>query len=88
MKNKLVGNPTIPQALEQAIDYVKKHHPTLSIIVFDRNCQWCYMDEYFRPLLLDEGNHSIFHVSILEAASEAIANSSHPLPCVFQLQDT
>lgn len=75
-----MAKQVIPTALEIAFNHVREKHPTVSIVIFDRNASWCYMDENFNAFKFDES----IDTGILEAASDSIANSSHPLPFIYQ----
>ncbi len=58
-----------------AFKEVKNHFPTVSIVVFDREVKWCYMDENFNGFDFEDK----IDVSILEEAIDSIEN----LPFVF-----
>ncbi len=60
-----------------AIHHVKEFYPTVSIVVFNKEGRWNYMDEDFYSFVFDES----IDVSILEAASDSITD----LPYIFQL---
>lgn len=64
------------EALKTAFEHVKKFHPTLSIVIFNKEGQWQYMDENFDSFVfganIDNG--------ILEDAADSIEN----LPFIYQ----
>ena len=62
--------------LKTAFDHVKKFHPTLSIVIFDKQGKWQYMDEEFESFKFDDK----IDVSILEDASDSIVE----LPFIYQ----
>lgn len=73
MKNK-ENFPT--KELKAAFEHIKTIHPDLSIAIFDKNGQWCYMDESFEAFTFDTN----IDVSLLEAASDSIET----LPFIYQ----
>jgi|688.fasta_scaffold99251_3 uncharacterized pyridoxamine 5'-phosphate oxidase family protein len=64
------------QAIKKAFNHVKKKYPTVSIVIFDKNGQWLYMDENFNSFTFDE----TIDVSLLEDASD----STPFLPYIYQ----
>ena len=66
----------LTKELEIAINHVKESHPTLSIVIFDKQGNWQYMDGNFEPFRFTN-----IDVSILEAASDSIES----LPYIYQL---
>jgi hypothetical protein len=63
--------------LQTAIDHVKESHPSLSIVMFDINGRWQYMDEEFNSFKFDDK----VDVSILEEAGDSI----EVLPFIHQI---
>ncbi len=68
---------TTTVALQKAINHVKEFHPTLSIVMFDIDGRWQYMDEDFDSFVFDER----IDVSILEEAGDSIET----LPFIHQI---
>lgn len=62
--------------LKKAFDHVKEHHPTLSIVIFDKNGAWQYMDENFESFKFN----NMIDVSILEEAADSIIK----VPFIYQ----
>lgn len=62
--------------LKKAFKLVKKHHPTLAIVIFNSFGQWQYMDENFESFKFDDK----IDVGILEDASDSIVS----LPFIYQ----
>ncbi len=67
-----------PQIIK-AFNHVKRFHPTVSIIIFDINGLWLYMDENFKPFVFSEK----VDVGILEDASDSVPS----LPYIYQHQN-
>ncbi len=63
--------------IEKAFKHVKKHFPTLAIVVFNKQGQWCYMDENFNAF---DFENSAIEQSILEDASDEV----EILPFIYQ----
>ena len=63
--------------LIRAFEHVKTFFPTLSIVIFDRDGRWCYMDDCFNAFNFEGENIS---QSILEDASDSIET----LPFIYQ----
>ena len=63
-------------AIKKAFNHVKKHHPTVSIIIFDKTGRWQYMDEDFNGFIFNDN----IDVSILEEASDSVP----VLPYIYQ----
>ena len=69
----------IPLRVQTALDHVRSVFPEVSMVVFNTDTRWRYMDDNFNaPIFNDE-----IDVSILE---DAVYDLSE-LPCVFQLDD-
>lgn len=64
------------KAIKKAFNHVKKFHPTVSIVVFDKDGRWQYMDENFVGFVFDDK----IDVGILEGALDSVPT----LPYVFQ----
>lgn len=62
--------------LEKAFKHVKKYHPTLSIVIFDKMGRWQYLDENFESFKFSDK----IDISILEDASDNIET----LPFIYQ----
>lgn len=65
------------EELKKAFEHIKKSHPSASMVVFDRDGRWQYMDENFNGFVFGDE----IDVSILEEASDSIP----VLPYVYQL---
>ena len=63
-------------ALKKAFNHIREKHPTVSIVIFDREGKWLYMDENFESFKFDDS----IDVSILEEASDSIP----VLPYIYQ----
>jgi hypothetical protein len=74
--NEMEKNKKMTQAIKKAFNHVKKKYPTVSIVIFDKNGQWLYMDENFNSFTFDE----TIDVSLLEDASD----STPFLPYIYQ----
>lgn len=59
-----------------ALDHVRKSHPTVSMVVFNKQGQWQYMDEDFGSFVFGDE----IDISILEDASDSVT----VLPCIYQ----
>lgn len=59
-----------------AFEHVKRFYPDLSLVVFDLQGRWVFMDEYFRHIKFSDD----FDTSLLEEALDSIQN----LPLVYQ----
>lgn len=70
-------NGSITSELKKAIDHVKEFHPSLSMVIFNKEGQWQYMGEDFESFKFGDK----IDVSILEAASDSIPY----LPFIYQL---
>lgn len=64
------------EALTIAFEHVKKFHPTLSIVIFNKIGQWQYMDENFESFVFDSNIDN----GILEDAADSIET----LPFIYQ----
>ncbi len=62
--------------LKKAFDLVKKSFPTLSIVIFDKQGRWQYMDEDFECFKFDDK----IDVGVLEDAADSIID----LPFIYQ----
>lgn len=62
--------------LRKAFNHVKEKHPTVSIVIFDKNGAWLYMDEEFNSFEFDE----TIDVGLLEDASDSVP----VLPYIYQ----
>jgi len=63
-------------AVKTAFNHVKEKHPTLSMVIFDKEGKWQYMDEDFESFKFDES----IDVGLLEDASDSIP----VLPYIYQ----
>jgi len=66
-------------ALQAAIEHVKKYHPTLSIVIFDIDGRWQYMDAEFNSFVFGKE----IDTSILEEAGDSIEF----LPFIYQIRE-
>jgi hypothetical protein len=63
------------EEIKNALKEVRKHHPTVTTVVFNKYGQWNYCDDNFTaPKFSDEIDQSI-----LEDASDSVP----VLPCVY-----
>lgn len=69
-------NDMLTPELRRAFVHVKKHFPTLSMVVFDRDGRWQYMDSNFDGFDFKD----LIDQSILEDASDSVPH----LPFIYQ----
>lgn len=75
MKTK---TPPMPKAVKTALLHVRSHFPRVSMVVFNSNERWQYLDEDFdAPFFRDKVD-----TAILEAAMDSVKT----LPAVFELR--
>lgn len=66
----------MPNALNKAFKHVKKHYPTLSIVILGLDGRWQYMDAEFNSFVFDKR----INVSILEEGADSVET----LPFIYQ----
>ena len=69
----------IPKNVKIALDHVRSIFPEVSMVVFNTDTRWQYMDDDFNAPKFDDR----IDVGILENAVYDLVE----LPCVFQLND-
>ena len=61
--------------IKKALEEVRKHHPTVTTVVFNKYGQWNYCDyNFIAPTFVDEIDQTL-----LEEASDSVEK----LPCVY-----
>jgi len=61
--------------IKKAIEEVRKHHPTITTVIFNKYGQWNYCDDNF--------DSPTFNSEIDQAILEDAADSVKVLPCVY-----
>ncbi len=65
-----------PNEVIEAFNHVKKHFPTVAIVIYNNQSQWQFMDENFDSFIFDDK----IDVNILNDAADSLIE----LPFIYQ----